>query len=232
MGVSLATIRTRVRQRTDNEHTSGEFVTNAELNQLINMAGQRLHALIAKCGIHQTEDVQMIYASGMESYRLNEDHFMLLAVFRVDDTGCRVPLDRHDHKLRPDTTQTAPATSYRLMNESIQFSPTPASGTYELVYIPKYVELEDDTDELEGVNGWEELVVLNASIPVLQKEQMSATDLKEERADLYRQIQDEAAARDLSGSWMVHMRNRNEHADFFAAVEAGSDLPPTSRYTW
>ena len=210
MATTLLQLQTRVKQRTDNEHTSGEFVTSAELTQLINTSGQELHGLLVKCGIHQTEDVQTILANGMESYGLADDHFALLAAFRLDDTR-RTPLERHDHKLRPDTTQTGLATSYRLMNESIQFNPTPVSGTYELVYIPKFVELSALTDELEGVNGWEEYIVIDASIRVMTKEQLDTSDLKQERERIYKRIQDEAVARDMSGSASIRARPRNEH---------------------
>jgi hypothetical protein len=231
MTITVSELITRIRQRTDNEHTDGDFVTDAELIGLIRVSYQYLYGCLVRYGIHQTEKVRQILASGALDYPLPDDHLSMLAVFRLDADE-RTPLSRHDHTVRPSTTSVSPscgADTYRLMNERIQFNPIPASGTYEVLYVPRAKALNDTdldatTDTIDGVNGWEEFIVVDVSIKVLQKEKMETGDLKEERAQLLANIKDEAASRDLTESWKVRSWPRNSSSSAMDALESGNSI--------
>lgn len=201
--VTLATMRTRIRQRTDQEYSDSEFVTDAELTQLINTSYNELYGLLIRHSLHRTETVQTITANGAASYALPTDRFAILGVFRIDGTATKSFLARHDHRKRPDTAVKSPAATYRVIGGNIEFIPVPASGTYEVVYVPIPGTLVDDADELDGVLGWEEYVVVDVAIRVLMKEESDVTDLKGERDRLHARIVDEANHAEMSEGLVV-----------------------------
>lgn len=199
--VTLLELRTRIRQRTDNEH-SGGFVSDDEINQLINLHNRALYGLLVRHGLQRSESVYSITANGSTSYALPVDMFALLGVYRVD-TGStsKIWLGRHDHRHRPSSSLKGDASTYRLVGGNIEFSPIPSTGSYELVYIPEPATLALDSDLVDGVLGWEEYIVLCASIDILQKEEADPTNiaiLRERLAELVVRIVDEAKDVELS----------------------------------
>lgn len=205
--ITFATIRTRVRQRTDQEYSDSEFVTDAELNQLINTSYNELYGLLVRHSLHRSETVQEITATGATSYPLASDFYAVLGVFRVDGTE-RCLLPRHDHRHRPNTAVTGPATSYRIVGSTLQLSPLPTSGTYELVYVPVPADLTADADTLDGVLGWEEYVVVDVAIRVLMKEESDVSDLRAERERLQARIVDEANHVEMTDGIVVQNTRR------------------------
>lgn len=187
MAVTLLQLRTRIRQRSDNEHT-GEFVQDSELNQLINNRIKELYELLVIHGLHRTESVQTISPTsvGGNPYALEADFFAMLGVWRVDPALGAIWLPRHDHRILPDTTKPGDAESYRVVGVSIEFNPVPTSGTYKVKYVPVPADLVADDDTIDGVLGWEEYVVVGCAIDVLTKEEAEEAALQSLRADLFR----------------------------------------------
>lgn len=179
MAVTLAQLRTRVRQRSDNEHT-GQFVTDAELNQLINTRYKELYELLVIHGLHRAESVQTISpTTAASSYALNSDFFAVLGVWRIDPALGPIWLSRHDHRTMPDTAQPADAESYRIVGVTIEFNPVANDGTYKVKYVPVPGDMaDDDNDDIDGVLGWEEYVVVGAAIDVLTKEEAEEAALQ------------------------------------------------------
>jgi hypothetical protein len=190
---TLAQLIERIRQRTDT--VGSEFVTDAEITQLINTAYKELYALLVRKSLQRAESVQTIVADGSAFYPLNSDFVGLLGVYRVLGDE-RLPLKRHSDRFRPGSRQ-GDAVSYRLVNSTVELYPQPTSGEYELVYVPLPGELTDPTDELDGVLGWEEFVILDAAICVLEKEESDTTKLERKRGRILQRIEDEAQLADL-----------------------------------
>jgi hypothetical protein len=188
MSVTLTALITRVRQRTDTENS--EFVTDAEITQLINTAYKELYALLVGFSLHRAESVQSITADGSASSDLSADFFSLIGVYRTYDED-KVPLERFPDKFRPGS-RTGDATMYRIQGVDLVLYPKPSSGTYEVLYIPVPAELSSGSDTLDGVMGWEEFVVLDASIAVLDKEGSDTTKLEMRREKILKRIEDEA----------------------------------------
>src|SRR5690606_33494122 len=113
--------------------------------------------------------VQTITADDSDSYNLAADFFALLTVHRVED-GHGYLLHRHDHRLRPRTDLGVPAATYRIVGSTIVFDPRPATGEYELRYVPRPAVLVADGDEFDGILGWEEYPALYAAVKLLHKE--------------------------------------------------------------
>lgn len=200
--ITLATLRTRIRQRSDNEHTGHAFVTDAELNQLINTSFNELYGLLVRAGLHRAESTDTITADGSDSYALPADFYAVLGVFRLDG-NYRTMLPMHDLRYRGNSDVYGSATSYRVMGSAVTLLPKPQTGTYELWYIPIPGDLTADDDTVDGVLGWEEYLVIDCAIKVLQKEESDTRDLKEDRERIYRRIQDEAASVEATEGWRI-----------------------------
>jgi hypothetical protein len=193
---TLLEVRDRIRQRTGNEHDD-DFVTNLELNGLINLKYKELYGLLARHGLLRAETPFPITANGATSYALPVDHWGTLAVFREDGMA-PVYLTRHDHRTRTTSTRKGPASTYRVVGFYIEFDPRPDTGSYTVIYVPVPPTLVDDADELDGVLGWEEYVVVAAGISVLVKDKLDTTDFRFELAQLEQRIIDEAKAAEFS----------------------------------
>lgn len=182
---TLAELRTRVRQRSDNEHT-GQFVTDAEVNGLINTRYKELYELLVLHSQQRAESVQTITVTAATDggYALNTDFFALLGVYRIDPALGPIWLQRHDHRIMPDINYPADAETYRLVGSYIEFNPIPSSGTYKLKYVPIPTTLSADSDEIDGVLGWEEYVVCGAALDVLVKEEAEEAAMQELRTRL------------------------------------------------
>lgn len=174
MAVTLLQLRTRVRQRTDNEHT-GDFVTNDELNQLINTKVLELYELLVIHGLHRTESTYTITplstSPAETSYDLPADLFAVLGVYgqaSTSDPGRW--LTRHDHRVVVNGYFPGDADTYRVVGSTLELNPPPTSGVYTVRYVPVPAELTDDADTFDGVLGWDEYIVVAVSIDVLDKE--------------------------------------------------------------
>lgn len=201
---TLSALRTRIRQRTDNEHTGEDFVTDAELTQLINKSYRELFALLVKSGLHSVAETSYsIPVNGATSYALPDDYYAIQDVYR-DVSGSKYRLRRHNARTRPATVTVGDAYSYRAagvgVNAVIELYPTPPSGTYTLFYIAIPAALSADADTVDGVLGWEEYIVLDVSIDVLQKEGLDTQELQLRKAQMFTRIAEEAFLRDIHES--------------------------------
>lgn len=172
------------------------FVTDAEVDALINTKYKRLYGLLVRHGMHVAEATSTIEADGSENYSLPSDLFAVLTVWR-DDGGRWVRLTRHGNRVRPNSLLVGPALTYRVVGTVIEFLPTPETGDYEVKYVPVPGTLSADDDELDGVLGWEEYVVIAVAIDLKQKEDVNANALKADLVRIEREIADESQAAEM-----------------------------------
>lgn len=171
---TLAELRTRVRQRTDNEHTGG-FIEDAELNQLINTKVLELYELLVLEGLHRSESTYTISPTSTSpaasSYNLPAGLFAVLGVYgQYSATEEGWWLDRHDHRVMPNPYAPDYASSYRVIGSTIEFNPCPTAGIYTIRYVQIPAVLADDSDTFDGALGWDEWIVLACALDVLDKE--------------------------------------------------------------
>jgi hypothetical protein len=75
-----------------------------------------------------------------------------------------------------------------------------ATGVYQLWYIPIYTPLTSDSDTLNAFisnNGWEEYIVLDVAIKMLNKEESQTSHLVKEKDLLVKRINSMAGDRDV-----------------------------------
>lgn len=197
---NLLEIRTRVRQRSDTENST--FVTDAELNQLINTSYAELYALLIRHSLQRAEITFPIAANGAADYALPADFFSVIGVYHIPSSDNSYPLERLPDKFRPGTRSEEVSTGYRLTGNRLMLYPR-STGSYELVYIPVPGLMTLDTDQMDGVLGWEEFVVVDAAIKVMHKEESNTNHLLLERQHLIDRIMDEANAVEFTTTPMI-----------------------------
>jgi len=86
---------------------------------------------------------------------------------------------------------------YRFLGNNIRFIPQPSTNQQiGIWYIPRRVQLLQDTDISEGYNGWIRYVIVRAAKYALDKEESDTAKLDAELAFLKKRIEDSAPNRD------------------------------------
>jgi hypothetical protein len=203
--VTLASLRNQVRQRANME--ASLFVTDTEVNQYINNSlGAFNDLLIAADASYTRKSYTFTLISGTATYSLPTDFRSLCGVEYANTASPTGWLDvrslpfqeRNRYTLMPAVvTSYVPPFRYFLNGSSVTLAPTPsASGTVQLWYIPAFTTLASDSDTVDGVNGLEEFVILDAAIKCLQKEESDVSVNLAQRAELVARIQAMAKDRD------------------------------------
>lgn len=211
---TLAQLRTRARERADMELGSGQsatdhFITNTELNSYINASIAELYDLLVKAydaDYYLTSSTVTGVASTLE-YSLPNDFYKMKGLDREDGTPVKKFLfaKRNNGGLK-----------YRLRSSKLRFSDYPVVGeVFTLWYIPKPTELSADADTFDGINGWEEYVIVDAAIKMRTKEETDTTDLKMEKQALKSRIEDMSQDRDTGEPERIADVRDNSNVDSF-----------------
>lgn len=205
--VTLSGLMYRAQSRAD--MLNANFVASGEWMAWANSAYSDLYDKISQADPERyLEDVTLTVTSG--SRTLPSNFYKLLRVDMLY-AGASAPTQfwtlRKFNLTEEDSFQgpgmavaQGPATRYRLRDGAIVFVPQP-SGTQSvrLLYLPAITPMQSPLDTIDGVDGWEEKIVLDMAIAALLKE--NATDvspLMAERAKWEQKIQALASERDVS----------------------------------
>jgi hypothetical protein len=203
MAVTLATLRTRVRQQADQE--SSTFISDSELTAYINQSARDLHGLLSTTYEDYFLTSVQFTLSTANTYTLPTNFLKLRGLdYSNADDWVTVPRfafeDRNKYQQRYQRGDLDVWRMYRIMQGAIYIVPEDDyAGTYRLWYTYDFTELSSDSDTLANTLGWDEYVVVDAAIKCLQKEESDASLLMARKADLKQRIMAEAANRDASG---------------------------------
>jgi hypothetical protein len=95
---------------------------------------------------------------------------------------------------------------YRIIgSSSLKLIPTPniANLNFRLWYIPTYTAMVSDTDTMDGVDGWEEYVIVDTVIKMMAKQETDTTPWDIAKAGLIKRIEAMAANRDVGNPQRV-----------------------------
>lgn len=203
--VTLAQLKTQIRERADMENST--FISDTELLSYINLSYAELYdLLVSRFEDYYTLSTNLTISSG-SSVALPTDFYKLRGVdLRLDSSGnswSAVPKFNFNNR----NTRSANVsrllsgqfnTSYRIVGSDLHMVPTDnATGTYRLWYVPVYTPLASDSDTLDGVNGWEEYIIVDAAIKMLAKEESSTTHLDQQKQALIDRVEQMAQNRDM-----------------------------------
>lgn len=178
--ITLANLRLEAQQRADMENST--FLSTTEWNTLINKSAKELYDILVSV-YEDYFEAESIFATvnAQESYPLPANFYKLLGADQIIANSQAVPL-------RP----------YEALNRNAFNSYTPAGLQIQLRYVPTLAPLVSDSDTFDGVNGWEEYVIVDAARKAAIKEESFelAGQLKADKADLKARIEAMAPDRD------------------------------------
>lgn len=186
---TLAQLRTQIRYRTNQESTT--FVTDSELTDYINQSTRELYdLLVAAYEDYFTTATSFTIAGGASTKTLTD--IVAAGVYKVlgldwqYETGLFETLPQwHFGDRNRDTRR-----SYRVIGGAIHILPTTlAPGTYKLWAIPYFTALSADGDVFDGISGWDEYVIVDASIKVRDKAEEDPSVLIAQKGELLKRIQ-------------------------------------------
>jgi len=202
--VTLTTLRTRVRERADMVGSS--FVADAAtgLDAWINEGVQRLHGMLvdAMGEEYVSSSAALTTVVNQSDYALPTGFFKLYGVDYITrgETHSLVPYMRSERNIykQPRLSPRGPP-RYSLVGSNLRLLPAPQEVTTgAILFAPEATALVNASDAVNFPNGWERYVVLYAAIQALLKEESSASGLKQELAEVEKEIERTKEMRDLA----------------------------------
>lgn len=210
---TLSELRTRARQRTDAVNST--FFTDSEINGYINDSIAELYdILIQKFGAdYYLVDTPFSFTtvSGQKNYDLPSNFYKLAGVdLRNSGTGDPLTLDpfmfiernRFNNRARR-TARDLSGLRYRIIGNKIRFIEPDANEEIDLWYAPSATKLVNDSDTFDGINGWEEYVVIDVAIKMNIKQESETTELERQLQRMRQRIEEAADNRDYGQSERV-----------------------------
>lgn len=214
--ITLLELRNRGKDRANMENS--QFVTDSMWDSYINYAISDLRDIMtSKAG----EDYFATFTSpetltaDQETVALPANFYKLLWVEVLVDGTNYAPLKRFEIGERPVTAFNliAPWTElkYRLRADNLWLQPASATGgkTIRLCYVPVHTALSADGDTLNGYNGWDEYIVLQAARKALVKEEQDVSDIDRELIVFNQRLEAMTPNRDQAQPMRIYDNSRN-----------------------
>lgn len=204
--VTFGELKERSRQRAD--MVGSQFVDNAELEAFVNESVTDLYDLLITSYDEDyfltSQDITLV--NGQEDYALPSDFYKLRGVDLVESEKNISTLkpfnfqerNRYKNALVFDYSfDSISGSRYRIMGNKIRLTPIPdSSKTLRLWYNPVFEDMISDFDTFNGVNGYEELVIVLTAIKMLTKEESDTSALERRYANLWKRVMETAPNRD------------------------------------
>lgn len=205
---TLAVLRTRVRQRAHIENS--QVVTDAEINDMLNMSLSMLDdLLIDTYADYKLTTAQLTITQAVDGYNnmtVPNDFCKLRGVDR-QVSGNWMTLDNYEFPKRNQFS--FPVINfvygyldvyYKLQGQQVEIIPAANSqATYRLWYIPQYVPLISDSDTLQpymDTQAWCEYAVVDVCAKILIKQYLDPSFFLAQKAELKDHIINTAKPRD------------------------------------
>jgi hypothetical protein len=212
--ISLLNLRTRARDRANHENST--FITDSIYNTYINYSISDLRDIMAsKVGEdYFATSFSTTITAGQDTVPLPADFYKLLWVEVQRDTNRWTKIRRFEVSEQNYyvTALAYPLTglTYRLRANTLWLSPPGASAglTIRLWYVPVQPPLTLDTDTMDGLNGWDEYVVLLTARKALVKEEQDVSDLDAELMVFKQRLESMAPNRDQAQPMRIYDNDR------------------------
>jgi hypothetical protein len=202
--VTLATLRSRVRERADMPVAGFIADSATSIDAFINEGVQRLHEKLVEAYGEEyvSSSAALTTVAGTSDYAVASD-FMKLYGIDLTVNGTRRTLkpymraERNGYREGGITWATIPR--YSLVGGNIRLLPVPQSVlTGTVYYAPAAALLVNTSDAVNFPNGWERYVVLYASIQCLAKEESDTREYRTELEKLERELESLKENRDAA----------------------------------
>jgi len=200
--VTLLELRNRSRQRAD--MVNSKFVTDAELNTYVNASNAELYDILINSRGENYFVLSYNFTTSInqDTYALPSDFYKLMGVDFVTSSTQAITLKAFRWQERnrfrePFYNVRNYNLMYQVRGDDLVFIPTPnGSQQIRLWYIPLPQELTLDTDSFNGINGYEEYVVIDAAIKMRVKEESPVEELLLAKESMRQRILSASAGRD------------------------------------
>lgn len=199
---TLALLRSQVRERANMENS--QFVSDAELDRYINLSISEMYDMLCeKDEDYNVSEYAISLVPNQDAYDLPVDFYRLRGVDLNIDGNNSITLKRFEFADR-NRFNSYPSLAvnfdirYRLRSNKITLSPKANVSAQNLTvwYTPLPQVLVDDSDVLDGYNGWEEIVVVKTAIKCLVKEESDTSQLQLEYEQLKQRLDSAMDKRD------------------------------------
>lgn len=181
--VNLSDLRARSRLLA-NQRTAA-FLTDSEVNGLVNDAIAELYDLLVSARGHEyyAQNIQLATSSGYQYVALPSDFYEALTLFANWGAQQLEELDSLDHlgdqvEFRNYATwaQYSPKAWRLTQGNRIELFPTPTAATnLELRYVPTFRALTDGGQTFDGVNGWDKMICARVAMEILGLQALPAS---------------------------------------------------------
>lgn len=214
--VTLSELRTEVRRRANMENST--FVTDAEVNSYINKSYAELYDLL----IQQYGEDYNVSASTITTDSSNTDYALPATFYKLVGVDLLVtgtygnpnasyvtllPYQFAERNRYSNVVvgliQPTDNFRYKILGSNIRFIQPDANRTVILYFHPRITPLSADGDTLDGVNGWEEYIIVDAAMKCLIKEESDISALVLEKSEMKKRVTEMAAQRDVGHSERV-----------------------------
>lgn len=211
--ITLAELQQLSRSRADMEKS--QFIKDDELTSYINHSIAELHDILVQSygSEYNMKVVTFSLATNVESYPLStvapaNDFYKLYGVdAQIDNTDwySLTPFnfnERNKFSAGDIGGDLGPANiRYRLSGNNIIFAPTPDRNILcRMWYIPVAAKLVLPTDVLDSLNAYDEYIIVDVAIKMLQKAELDVSVLLNQKAALKQRIEDSSQNRDAGKS--------------------------------
>lgn len=201
--ISVGALKQKIRRRTDQENSS--FIDDEELLEYINEAYAEYYGIITT--IYEDYNISVANidtVDGANMYNLPSNLFKLNGIDYSQDGQTWISLDSFTFGERNSIPPTFYADNfstncrYRIVGDTIVFLPTPPVGkTIRLWYTPTSPILTTDTQLIDGINGYEDLIIAEVGVKIMIKSEQDPGPFIGAKKSAMRRIQEEAPNRDL-----------------------------------
>jgi hypothetical protein len=204
--VTLASLVARVRQRADIVNATLRH-TDAEIQDNIQESATELYDLIVEAygADYYIASTTLVTVANIKVVSLPTDFYKIVGL-DVTYNGKNYALSQFEFANRNkygDLTWGAPEClpRYRIWQDHLYLAPTPKSVYSLLLHYVKRMQALTDTAPavyFDGINGWEEYIVLDSAIKALLKDDLDPSALMARKAEISARIVRMAPTRDAA----------------------------------
>lgn len=222
MTITLAQLIEGALEKADMQNSN--FRSSAEIKNYVNNSIEELYDLIVTCyEDYYIETVQFTIASPNDGYTIPNPVYKIKGLDLLSGSDW-LNVDRFNFEERNRGQQQLLLTTiysdvkYRAIGSTIKIIPKDnAPGTYRLWYIPRFVDLNNDSDTLQvDLEQWHEYVMVDVAIKLLAMEESDVSILLAQKAALQNRVKNAASNRDAGQPEVVtRIRSRYDEDEFF-----------------
>jgi hypothetical protein len=212
--VTLLSLRTQAQQRADMVNST--FLTPTEWNTNINNSATDLYDILTRTfEDYNIKQAQLSLSGGQFLFPLPTDFYKLSTVDEV--IGGSIITDGTTGVMYV-TGQAVSVKPYNVQNRNSYVVPRSSSSVL-LGYVPTMTPLVADSDTFDGINGWEEYIIIDSAIKAAIKEEGDISELNSQKSAVLDRIKRSAPNRDVGGPIMM--------TDVYASEPSMYLVPPT-----